>query len=226
MLRTFLLAVAVASVAVFGPRAEADVVSFQFSGAGTGGSGLLTVAPDTVAGDPVGAFTISGISGTMTDTNIANFGTQTITGLVPISPVNPPQGAPFPMSLSLFNVVNPPPGDSAISYDNLYYPGGSPITCVGYLGFGGFLDIYGVMFTLGNGDVVDLWSNGAIPGGPPLNYGVAVIDPMNTVLDFQVGGLRAVPEPGSLCLLATGVLGGLAWRRRSAESRGKVSSAN
>ena len=123
------------------------------------------------------------------------------------------------MSLSFFTVVNPPPGDAAISYDNLFYPGGSPNTCPGYPGLGGYLDIYGVMFTLKNGDVVDFWSNGAIPGVAPLDYGVAVVNSSDSVVDFQAGGLSmAVPEPGSLGLLAIGLLGALVCRRRFAAS--------
>ena len=178
--------------------------------------------PDTVVGDPTGAYTITNISGTFSDSNIG-LGNTAITGLVPIDPVSPPKGSPFPVSLSFFTVVNPPTGDAAISYDNLLYPGGSPNTCPGYPGLGGYLDIYGVMFTLKNGDVVDFWSNGAIPGVAPLDYGVAVVNSSDSVVDFQAGGLSmAVPEPGSLGLLVTGLLGALAWRKRSAISRVRV----
>ena len=73
---------------------------------------------------------------------------------------------------------------------------------------GGFLDIYGVLFTLANNDIVDFWSNGTFSGGPPLSYGVAVLTPNLDVTDYQANGVQAsaTPEPGSLCLLATGLL--------------------
>jgi hypothetical protein len=222
MKHKLLAAAAVIAALASGPRAQAGVVTFKFGGAGVGGSGLLTFAPDMVVGDPSGAYTITNISGTFSDSNIG-LSNEAITGLVPINPVSPPHGAPFPVSLSLFSVSNPPPGDTAISYDNLFYPDGSPITCSDYKGFGGYLDVYGVLFTLKNGDFVDLWSNGEIPGGAPLDYGVIVVDGSYTVVDSQFGGVSmAVPEPGSRWLLVTGLLGALAWRRGSAASRARV----
>ncbi len=132
---------------------------------------------------------------------------------MPINPVNPPVGAPAPVSLSYLFVTNPPPFDTAISYDNLFYPGGSPITCADYLLSGGFLDVYGALFTLNNGDVVDLWSNGA-GLDTPLSYGAGVINAANTVIDYQSDGVSmGVPEPGSLWLFGSGLLGLLAWRK-------------
>ncbi len=219
MKATLLAAVAVIAALALVPQARAEVAGFKFSGAGTSGSGLFTFTPDTVVGDPAGAYTITGISGTLSDVNIG-ISNAAITGLVPINPV-PPKGPPFPVSLSLLPVVNPPPFDTAISYDNLLYPGGSPITCLDYALAGGYLDVYGVLFTLNNGDVVDLWSNGAGPG-MPLSYGDGVIslaDTGNTVIDYQSGGVSlSVPEPGSFSLLGVGLLGALAWRRRSNHS--------
>ncbi len=212
-----LAAGAVIAALACGPQARADAIAFGFSGAGVGGSGLLTFVPDTVVGDPSGAYTITNISGTFSDSNVPISNVE-ITGLAPVNPVSPPLGAPIPASLSYLSVVNPPPLDSAISYDNLYYPDGSPITCPGYPLAGGFLDVYGALFTLSNNDVVDLFSNGEGPG-TPLSYGVGVVNEASTVIDYQSSGVSmGVPEPGSFWLLGAGLLGVLGWRKRPAGS--------
>ena len=154
-------AAAVMVTTACGSPIRADVVNLNFSGAGTVGSLALTVTPDKVVGDPLGAYTITGISGTFSDSNAgANTSNATISGLVPINSAGSAVGAPAPAVLSYFTVTNPPPHDTSISYDNLYYPGGSPVTCANYPASGGFLDVYGVLFKLSNNDVVDLWSNG------------------------------------------------------------------
>ena len=77
-----------------------------------------------------------------------------------------------------------------VSYDNLFYVNGSPQTCtipsppstLPPGNYGGFFDNYGVMLTLANGDLVDLYSNGDIQatqqGAEPVTlppYGIVVI---------------------------------------------------
>lgn len=125
----FLAVVVVIAALASGTRARADQVGFEFSGAGVSGSGTLTVTPDTVVNDPAGAYTITGITGTFSDSNLSPaYVNETITGLYAINPIAW-MGPPYPVSMSLFAATNLPPQDSAISYDNLFYPDGSPVVC-------------------------------------------------------------------------------------------------
>lgn len=214
MRREVLAAGAALAILICAPRAEAALIPFAFSGAGISGSGTFTVGHDAVAGDPANALAITGMSGTFSDSNVGIVNAK-ITGIVPISPFAPKDPL-APTSFSKFAVTNPvPPGD-AVSYDNLIYLDGSPIVCTDYPGSGGFLDVYGVLFTLDNGDTVDLWSNGRGPHLPPLNYGAIVIDPTNTIIDSQSGLAASVPEPAAISVLGIGLLGlGLLGRRRT-----------
>ncbi|HET7569550.1 MAG TPA: PEP-CTERM sorting domain-containing protein [Gammaproteobacteria bacterium] len=225
-MKTGLLAAgAMVAALAFGPLAQAGTFHFQFSGAGVTGSGTLTITPDTNSGDPSSAFTITGVSGTFADANIG-ISNASITGLVPLNPFDPPRGGIVPASESFFPVNNPPPnaGGPVLTYDNLFFPDGSPVDCPDFpYNGGGFLDVYGMMMTLDNGNVVDFWSDGAgSPLGADVTYGVGVIAPGgeggNTLTDYQFAGVTAtasVPEPQYLWLLGAALLGFFAWRRRS-----------
>ena len=216
------------------PHAQANPVQIGFNGAGGSGHASLNVGPDTTAGDPAGAQLIMGASGTFSDANLG-FYNVAITGVLARNFATPfdvadgawqPGDVPFPASFSQLATANAPPMDHGVTtYTELFYAGGSPQTCWDYPFAGGFLDPYGVMFTLSNGDVVDLFSFGDtfVPTWAKvyLQYGFEVIDPSNggTLLDPEFGGVRAaVPEPEFPWLFGAAVLGLFAWRR-SAETR-------
>lgn len=82
----------------FGARARADeIMTFSLSGAGISASGTITYTLDTIAGDPVGANLITGISGIFSDLN-AGVSNVAITGRVATNPTT--ANAPFATSLS------------------------------------------------------------------------------------------------------------------------------
>ena len=166
--------------------------------------------------DPLNALAITGATGTFSDKALG-ITDATITGLVAIQPQ--PHYDPddtIPHSFGWY------PGIPAttISYDNLFYLNGSPLTC-SYPppgNYGGYFDNYGVMFMLSNGDVVDLYSNGWIAGPgnptPPSTdyYGVVVgyTDPINgfTADYTSADGLMfTAPEPSTWAMMIFGFAG-------------------
>lgn len=209
-------------------QAQGSIINFALDGSGISGQGTLTY---TLQAD--GSGVITGITGTLTDTNTGlnnkpSIVNATITGLVPIDPVVPlPENVTAP-DFSLFPIANGVPSPPAfeastsLTYDNVFYPSGSPVVCTDYPFSGGNLDVYGMMFSLSNGDVVGVWSNG-IPPGPPnaAIYGVAVADATNTY-DYVGSGVTlttsVVPEPSTAVLMLLGIAGLGMMRRRKAEA--------
>ena len=164
--------------ATFAFEARGDMIAFRFNGAGVSGSIVLTYGPTTDAKYPQ-AYEVTGISGTFTDTNNGlNIVDAQIGGLVAINRATPDAtNLLAPRDFSRFAVATGLPAQSngSLSYDNLLWPGGSLPTATDYQVHGGILDIYGLLFTIGNGRVGSGWGGGdaAIYARPPAPFGVA-----------------------------------------------------
>jgi hypothetical protein len=234
MTRRILAALPLIAGLIFAGSAHAGSVNFSFGGDGNAsGSGTITVGPDPFADttgifgtpanllgpsagpppnfqgavDPANALAITDAMGTFSD-KILNIDNVAITGIFATNPQNhfdPDQTIPH--SFGWF----PAPG--TVSYDNLFYAGGNaPITCL-TVPPGGFFDGYGVLFTLANGDLVDLYSNG---GNAPGDYGVVVW--ADGAGDYtSSGGLSlTAPEASTWSMMVLGFAGlGLAGYRSS-----------
>lgn len=203
--------------------ASASTFAFSFAGPGVGGSVELTYGVAADAKYPQ-AFEITGISGTFSDSNNGlNIVNATIGPLEPIKNDTPELTnllAPHDFSRFAVTAGLPAQNHGFLTYDNLFYPGGSPPTASDYPVHGGFLDIYGLLFDIGGGRVVNFWSNGDFSGTGtgPIDYGVGVAT-HDGALDYVGGGAAVAPEPSALVLLSSGLIGILAWRRRAARQR-------
>ncbi len=224
MRKKLVVSAALVFAASFPWQANASTFGFSFVGAGVSGTVELTYGAATDTTYPQ-AFEVTGISGTFSD---SNNGLNIVN--VPIGPLEPithdipdPTNMLAPHDFSRFAVAAGLSAESNgfVTFDNLYYPGGSPPTASDYQVHGGFLDIYGLLFDIGGGRVVDFWSAGDFTGTGtgPVSYGVAVAT-HSTALDYVSGDVSVSPEPGALGLLGSGLVGMLVWRWRSSRHRG------
>jgi len=222
------LYITAAAVAALASPAEAGVYKFDITGSGITGAVSLTYAVNPNTGvlpqtspnpvDPIGSYIVTGINGTFSDSNIG-LSDAAITGIVASEPGNPTSTNLFaPHSFGFYPVAGgvPGPGGTApgFSYDNLFYPGGSPRASSDYPFHGGILDIYGIVFTLADGNAVNLWSNGDLGRG--VTYGAGVTDG-KTVLDYvSPMHLAGVPEPATwaMMIFGFGAVGAVARRKR------------
>jgi len=221
-----------------GAPAHATVAYFNIDGPGVSGQGTFDIVrniappdPDPLCGtsghntcrtDPAGAWAITGISGVLSDT-AAGLANATITGLAPIDPA-PERDAVFdplvPSSLSFYDYD--PATNGALTYNNLFFPQGSPIDC-NFPFSGTFVDVFGVAFNVAGGYVANLWGDGdfPIPGSGTKTYGIRIVQGA-TELENQfsgIGGFAAVPEPGTWLLMLGGFAAlGFALRRNRART--------
>ena len=180
-----------------------------------------TESPNTV--DPIGSYVVTGATGVITNTTLGL--STAITGVVPSNPADPHDtNLLAPASFGHFIVAAGVPGPEGVapgfSYTNLFYPGGSPQTASDYPGAGGFLDIYGLVFTTADGVFVNFWSIGDFGSGA--SYGAGFTDG-RSVLDYTFDTISvtrsgAVPEPASWAMMlgGFGIIGGAMRARRKA----------
>jgi len=218
-----LTAITIGLSSVFATASYAGTFGFDFAGTGVSGHIDLTygTATDAIYSQ---AFEVTGISGTFTDTNNAlNIVNASITGLAPLNVSSPKPGNFLaPANFSKFYVAA---GTTfgRYTYDNLFWPTGSPETATGYpQNAGGFLDIYGLLFNIDGGYTVNLWSNG-YNGGSVVDYGLGIATPVQQFDAVRSGvTVSVVPEIdpngiGSVLALVTGCLGLLERRRLMAK---------
>jgi hypothetical protein len=236
MKQKFLAALPLVGALSVSTYAQAGTVTWTLGGDGNvSASGTLTIAADSKSSpifgtplnlvvqapgwvgvaDPPTASIITGATGVFSDVHLG-IKNEAITGIFANNYA--PHFAPDPAIPYSFSYYTPM--DPTVSYDNLFYVNGSsPQTCtipsppsaLPPGNYGGYFDNYGVMFTLANGDYVDLYSNGDIQaaqvGAEPVTlppYGVVVVTSLGPdYTSAQSLGFGA-PEPSTWAMMALG----------------------
>jgi PEP-CTERM motif-containing protein len=206
--------------------AQASAISFSLGGDGNvSASGTITVGADPFADtggifgtpanligpsagpppnfsgavDPANALAVTGAAGTFSDVALG-IADVAIIGVFAANPQNH-----FDPDYTIPHSFGWYPAPGKVSYDNLFYAGGlAPITCIG-VPPGGYFDDYGVMLTLANGDLVDVYSNGGAGSGL---YGAVVL--VDGAADYTSAGglsLTAAPEPSTWAMMMLGFAG-------------------
>ena len=228
-----------ASGFAFQANATTNTAGFSLSGGPFSAQGVFTITPDVsppdpnpLCGtpgnnpcrtDPAGAYAITGVTGTFSDTALGILDAA-ITGLVPINPANERDAVFSPLTPASLSFIDYGPPAGSLSYNNLFFPDGSPIDC-NYPFDGTFLDVFGAAFTLAGGDTVNVWGDGAEPG-VGLTYGVAVTNGQSLLAkQFDgVNGVASVPEPATWALLLAG-FGGMGALLRGRRRHGATAFA-
>lgn len=216
---SFALASALGAAALLPTQASAATAAYNVSGDGITAAITLTYGPDTDA-KYAAAQVVTGISGSFSAASLG-INNASILGLVKVNFATPDHDNLLaPANFSRFSVAEgtSPISNGYMSYDNLLWPAGSPQTASDYPASGGYFDIYGLLFRIGNGRVVNLWSNGSFNPAVPPTYAlhVATVDQM--LLKDAAVAVTAVPEPAvpALMLAGLGLIGFLARRRAAA----------
>ena len=209
MRKSFLATAAAVAALSLCASAQAGTLTFNFNGPGVSGAIDLAYGPDTDA-RYARALVVTSVSGTFSDSNIG-ISNATIGMLEPRNFATPePTNLLAPNSFSRFAVATGLPFENHgfLTFDNLFWPGGSLPTASDYQADGGLFDIYGLLFDIGDNRVVDFWGNGGS------DYGVAVATSAQS-LDYVAGGV-SLPEPATMTLLGLGIGVLVATRRRAA----------